>query len=509
MIAHELTAAAFERSPAGMLVVDRSGTILALNHQVESMLGYERDELVGKNVEVLVPQSRAAGHADLRASYMSDPSVRPMGAGRDLHARTRDGAELPVEIGLGPVEVDGQVLVLCTMVDISARRQVEKHLRQAQKLEAIGALAGGIAHDFNNVLQGILGYAELLRDAVQDLPEACADVDVIVQTAHRGRDLVNHILQFSRKDEQTRGRLRLEPSVHETINLLRATLRHDIEIRTHVDPQTPDVLMDATELNQVLMNLANNAAQAMEDTGGVIEVRTGPVLVDDVTNQDARVALPPGVYACLTVSDTGHGIPTTIAERIFEPFFTTKPAGKGTGLGLAMVQRIVRSLGGNVSVRSEIGSGTRFDIYLPGIAPSVRRTNPPPPAHTNRGRVLYVDDEERLAQLGHRVLSAAGFEVDAYSSSLQALADFRAAPERYDLVITDNNMPHLPGIQFASAITKVRPTIPILMVSGNSETHDPATLTDKGVRRLIQKPYSIEELKTAVAELIAASRAQR
>jgi PAS domain S-box-containing protein len=273
MIAHELTAAAFERSPAGMLVVNRNGTIIAVNHEVERMLGYDRNELMGQSVEMLVPHGRAPDHVGLRASYMSELTVRPMGAGRDLYALHRDGHELPVEIGLGPVEVEGQMFVLCTVVDISARRQVENHLRQTQKLEAIGTLAGGIAHDFNNVLQGIMGYAELLREAVCDRPEACADLDVIVDAARRGRDLVSRILQFSRKDEPTRRRHALAPLVEETAKLLRATLRHNVEIQTRVEPQTPDVTVDPTEIHQILMNLANNAAQAMEDKGGLIDIR--------------------------------------------------------------------------------------------------------------------------------------------------------------------------------------------------------------------------------------------
>ena len=503
MIAHELAAAAFEMCPSGMLVVDSNGTIVAVNRVVEQMLGYSRIELIGNCVDMLVPVSRIRSHMDLRAAYMRELTTRPMGAGRDLFAQHRDGHEVPVEIGLGPVEIDDQPFILCTIVDISARRTFEDHLRQAQKVEAIGNLASGIAHDFNNILHGIVGYAELIKETVSDKPDVCADVDVIMDAARRGRDLVKHILQFSRKSDASRDPVRIDLLVQEVVLLLRATLPRNIELLTVVDPQTPNVLADATELHQVLMNLANNAAQAMNDTGGVIDVRAEPLLVDESTLK-MHPGLHGGLHACLSVTDTGCGMSPAVAERIFEPFFTTKPVGKGTGLGLAVVQRIVRSLGGNIEVRSERSRGTRFDVFLPAATPSA--LDQPALAKDrscNQPSILYVDDEERLAQLGRRLLGGAGFNVVAFSSSLQALSEFKEHPNRYDLVITDNNMPHMAGVELARAITRIRPSVPIVMVSGNGDAMDADELRRAGIRRLISKPYSFPDLREAITELIA------
>ena len=219
MIAHDLAAAAFERSPSGMLVVDHDGVIIAVNREVERLFGYERDALVGQNVDMLVPSQHAPAHADRRAAYMTELVARPMGAGRDLFGRHRDSRELPVEIGLGPVEINGKLCVLCTVVDISARRQLENHLRQAQKLETVGNLASGLAHDFNNILQGVIGYTELARDSLRDSDrsDVCADLEVVLDTARRGRDMVARVLLFSRQGEATRSKTKIEfeaPVVH-------------------------------------------------------------------------------------------------------------------------------------------------------------------------------------------------------------------------------------------------------------------------------------------------------
>ena len=390
---------------------------------------------------------------------------------------------------------------MSTIVDITERRQFENHLRQTQKLEAIGNLASGIAHEFNNILHGILGYAELIKDAVRDQPEICADIDVIIDSAARGRDLVTRILLFARKGDPTRKKTRLEPALREAAQLLRATLPHKFEIRSHIDPSTPDVVADNTELHQIVMNLANNAAHAMGETGGLIDIQAGPILVDEKM-ASAYPALAPGMYACLSVVDTGCGIPANVLERIFEPFFTTKAVGEGTGLGLSMIQQIAKSLGGAVEVHSRVGHGTRFDVYLPVTNGSNNNGESPDRGDTRR-RILYVDDEERLAQLGRRLLEGVGFDVVAHSSSLQALTDFRSRPNRFDLVITDNNMPHLSGLELIDEITKIRPDVPIMMVSGIGETVEVSSLKTRGVRRVLAKPYTFSDLREAVAELIA------
>jgi len=496
----EFLRATFERSPTGMLAVDAEGTIVAVNRELERMLGYGREELIGHAVEIVVPSKHRSAHPDLRRAYTAQPEHRRMGAGRDLFARHSDGHEVPVEIGLSPVEVDGKAYVLSTVVDITERRQLESRLRQSQKLEAIGNLSSGIAHDFNNILHGILGYAELVKDSMRDRPDVCADVDVIIDSAARGRDLVTRILLFSRKGEPTRRGTRLEPTLQEAIHLLRATLTHRIEIRTHIDAATPDVVADATELHQILMNLANNAAHAMGDNGGVIDIHAGPILVDEKMAA-AYPTLRPGMYACVSVVDTGSGIKPEDLEHIFEPFFTTKAAGEGTGLGLAMIQQIARSMGGAVEVHSRLGLGTRFDVYIPVASVSVTERDEVE-TEDSRRRILYVDDEERLAQLGRRLLEGAGFEVVAHTSSLHALNDFRSRPHRFDLVITDNNMPHMTGLELIAEIVKIQPSVPVMMVSGIGESVDIATLRSRGVRRVLAKPYSFSDLRAAVNELL-------
>ncbi len=496
----EFALAAFERSPIGMLAIDVNGDIVAVNRELERMLGYETGEILGQRLELLVPARHATEHPNLRRSFALSPTHRRMGAGRHLFARHRNGHEVPVEIGLSPVEVEGESFVLATVVDITERRRFESRLRQTQKLESIGNLASGIAHEFNNVLHGILGYAELVRDSLKDRPDICADIDVIIDSTGRGHDLVNRILLFARKAEPVRKVTRLEPTLNEALQLLRATLPHRVKLRLSLDPSTPEVVVDATELHQIVMNLANNAAHAMGDKGGLIDIQTAPIYVDEKMAA-AFPSLRPGMYACMSVIDTGCGIPPDLIERIFEPFFTTKDVGEGTGLGLPMIQQIAKSYGGAIEVHSRVGQGTRFDVYIP-VAQATPVDDAQAPVSNDRRRILYVDDEERLAQLGRRLLESAGFDVVVHTSSVRALADFSAQPERYDLVITDNNMPHMTGLELIESMLKVRPNVPVMMVSGIGETVDSAQLKNRGIRRVLAKPYSFSALRSAVSELL-------
>jgi PAS domain S-box-containing protein len=504
-VTDEFIRTAFERCPSGLIVVDEAGIITVVNQEVERLFGYSRDELLGHSVELLVPDRSTGGHATLRERYAQKPTARRMGSGRELTARHRDGHEIPVEIGLSPITTPEGVFILGTIVDVSERRDLEERLRQNHKLEAIGNLASGIAHDFNNILLGIIGYSELAREAVRGLPSVIADLDIVIDTARRGRDLVNRILFFTRRSQPSREPTSLDVPVRDAIQLLRATLPPNIEIREGFDATSPHVVADGNELHQIAMNLATNAAHAMKEKGGVLEIRVGPVTVD----QDfaaAHAGTHAGLYARLRISDTGSGIPEEAFERIFEPFYTTKPKGEGTGLGLSVIKQIVLSLAGAIDVASRVGEGTRFDVYLPSAPPNLSQAERKGTASPKSHRILLVEDEKRLAVLGQRVLESAGFEVTAHTSSLQALEEFRSDPKRFDLLITDNTMPHMTGLQLVANVLAVRADVPILMVSGIGESMSIEELKKCGVTRLLSKPYQSADLKTAAQELVTGSR---
>jgi PAS domain S-box-containing protein len=501
----EFIRTAFERCPTGLLVVNEGGQIAVLNREVERQFGYTRDELLGQPVEMLVPQAAAAGHSKLRAQYAAIPTARRMGAGRELFGRHKDGRQIPVEIGLSSISTQDGLFILATIVDVSERRHMEERLRQPHKLEALGNLASGIAHDFNNILAGIIGYTELARTAVADAPSAVADLNVVLDTARRGRDLVSRILLFTRTTEPMRTEADLAGSVRDAIQLLRATVPSNIELREGFDPNIPRVMADNNELHQIVMNLATNAAHAMRSQGGVIEIRLDPVLVDRLFVVD-HPGMREGLHVRLSVSDTGTGIHPDAIGHIYEPFFTTKPQGEGTGLGLAVVDRIVQSLGGTIEVRSRMGEGTRFDIYIPSVAVDTSPIQVASAGGLGRQNILLVDDEGSLARLGQRVLEMAGFEVTAHTSSLHALESFRANPRHFDLLITDNTMPHMTGLELVEQVLAIRPTMPILMVSGIGESMSVDALKRLGVTRLLSKPYESSVLESVVRELIEKPR---
>jgi PAS domain S-box-containing protein len=503
--AGEFVRTAFERCPSGLIIVNAAGEIVVVNREVERQFGYARESLLGQSVEMLLPDSLAAGHSKLREQYAGIPVARPMGAGRELFGRHKDGRLIPLEIGLSSISSPQGLFILATVVDVTERRQLEERLRQTHKLEALGNLAGGIAHDFNNVLQGIIGLAELVQSAVSKMPSAVADLGVLLDTARRGRDLVNRILLFTRKNAPVRVPTDFEATMREAVQLLRAALPSNIEIREDFDATTPRVLADGNELHQIAMNLATNAAHAMKAKGGVLTIHLGPVTVDHPFITE-HPWMPAGPCARLSVWDTGIGIPPDVVDRIFEPFFTTKPTGEGTGLGLSIIERIVRSMRGAVEVQSHVGEGTRFDVYIPAVAagtPVVKERNAD---HRERRTILLVDDEVGLARLGQRVLESAGFRVTTSNSSLQALESFRADPNHFDLLITDNAMPRMSGLELVEQVRAIRPDLPILMVSRVGASLSIDTLKERGVDRVLAKPYESADLKSIVKELIETTR---
>ncbi len=504
--------AAVESAPSGLLMIDADGRIVLVNREIERLFGYSREELLGKSVDLLVPEEFRARHPVYRKGFVAEPKVRRMGSGRDLFGRRKDGTQVALEIGLTPVVTEEGVFILSAIVDISARlaaeqarRSLEEELRQAQKLEAVGTLAGGIAHDFRNILNGIIGYAELVHVALARRPEAEAltqDVQELLTFAHRGRELVERILTFSRRGTPHRKPLSLQHQVPEVVRLLRATLPSSIDIRTELNDATPSILGDATAIHQVLMNLGTNAAHAMP-LRGTLRIELEPFYVRDSiarSNPDMRE----GPYAVLTVKDSGTGIDPSVVDRVFDPFFTTKEPGAGTGLGLAMVHGIMKDHEGAVRISSELRVGTEVRCYFPALLEEVEDVaTATPETGTGHGeRILFVDDEPSLAALGRRRLEMLGYTVVVATGGAEALSLLRAEPNAFDLVVTDFTMPGQNGLELASAICRIRPDLPVILATGHIDEFAPEVTEAAGVHRVLLKPISLDDLGRAVSEVL-------
>jgi PAS domain S-box-containing protein len=493
--------AAVESSPSGMLMADSRGSILLVNREVERLFGYERAELIGQSVEMLVPARFRGAHPGQRATFFREPSTRPMGVGRDLYGLRKDGTEVPIEIGLNPIRTEEGTTVLCSVVDITTRRRTEEQARQSQKMEAIGTLAGGIAHDFNNLLLSIIGHAELIQAASSVHPEQRRDLDQILQAAERGRQLVQRILTFSRQREVARVPIQLEQTVREVLQLLRASLPTTVEIREHLSPATPRVLSDETQLHQVLMNLVTNAAHAMS-SGGVLEVSSGPVQVTEEMASHFSARLEPGLYARLRVRDTGEGMSEDVLARVFEPFFTTKDAGRGSGLGLTVVHGIVQGHGGALNIESCAGEGTCVDVFLPADPSSTAALGEEDELSVPQRHILLVDDEPAIASMVGRQLNMLGYRVTAHTSSTDALETFLAQPDAFDALVTDNTMPKLTGLALAQRLLAVRRDLPVLLVSGLAAVTSWDELHAMGIRKVLPKPHTMDQLGAALAEML-------
>jgi PAS domain S-box-containing protein len=396
-------------------------------------------------------------------------------------------------------------------IDVSAQRQaqldkehLEAQLRQSQKMEAIGTLAGGIAHDFNNILGAILGYGELAHQHSGEGTPMRRYLDNVMHATGRAKALVDRILGFSRSGLGERVPVNVQSVIEETLELLPASLPYGIRVESRLEAGNVAVIGDATHLHQVAMNLFTNALQAMEH-GGVLRVVLERITLSEQLSL-ARGALAPGAYVRLSVADTGPGIPAAVLERVFDPFFTTKGVGEGTGLGLSLVHGIVTDLGGAIDVKTRAGEGTTFEIWLPITAeigqPAAEAVRELPRGHGET--VMIVDDERPLVELTEEILAELGYEPVGFDSSAAALAAFRAAPERYDLILTDEAMPDLIGTELARHFRQCRPGVPIIVVSGHGGTQLAKAAALIGVNELLCKPLERRELAESLARVLRA-----
>ncbi len=380
------------------------------------------------------------------------------------------------------------------------RRKLEERIQHAQKMEAIGTLAGGIAHDFNNILSSILGYIELAQIDTPGRSQLTHYLENAHQAGLRAKDLVQQILTFSRKGRQQERVVSLTPIIKEVVKLLRASIPATIDIRQRIETEDAVVAADPVQIHQVLMNLGTNAAHAMEEDGGLLEITLGQVDVDEP--DDAGLAdLKPGRYAQLMIKDTGQGMPDEVRERIFEPYFTTKEMERGTGLGLSVVHGIVTRHDGHIGVRSEPGQGACFTIHLPlhtARTPRPVKTIEPAPRGTER--ILFIDDEAELVDIGRQALEYLGYQVTTCDNGQDALNLFRQSPDAFDVVITDMTMPQLTGDKLARALLEIRPQLPIIVCTGYSHRMSPEKAQEIGIRSFLMKPLVVDTLARTIRD---------
>jgi len=397
---------------------------------------------------------------------------------------------------------DGTIDYLTVVsADTTERTKMQKRLQQSEKMEAIGLLAGGIAHDFNNVLAGIIGFADMSLDEVQENSSIAEYIQQILKASSRAKNLVKQILTFSRQSHEEKNPLYLKPILTETIQLLRASLPSTIEIKSKIYPDSKPVLGNSDKLHEVIINLCTNAAYAMNEKGVLeIELREKNILNE---LQGAISTIEPGLYSVISIRDDGCGMDKELISHIFEPFYTTKPVGSGTGMGLAVVIGIIQVHHGDIKVISEKGKGTEFVIYLPKTDKDLfSEEQDEEEIPFGNESVMFIDDEDLLCSLAQSMLTSLGYKVTTFNDSLKALKSFRQFPDQYDLIITDQTMPALTGIELVKEILSIRPGLPIILCTGFSKSVDKTQCEKAGVKSFCLKPLRKKEIAVKMREIL-------
>lgn len=526
-----------ETMSEGALTITPDGTILHCNRQFAVLSGRRLNKVIGDSLYGMV---EPAGEWDLEPIIRSCP---PKGCRGEFLLKTPKGASIPIHLSARPLMLETEAL--CVVVtDLSVqngiqnmlqeeikrrmvaedelrashadledaykklvketqdKQSLEERLRQAQKMESLGTLTGGIAHDFNNILAAILGFAEMSLDDAPRSSQQERNLKHIITSCFRGRDLIQQMLAFSRKTDILRKSLSLSPLISETVKLLRASLPSSIELVFSKKAGIDTVNANPSEIQQIIMNLCMNSAQAMPDAQGKIEVILSN---SDVRSPSAhQPELIPGTYFTVTVKDTGRGMEPAIMRRIFEPFYTTKEIGKGTGMGLAVVYGIVTGLSGDISVESTPGKGTSFRVMLPVVEiKSKKDISPAGEVPRGKGeRILFVDDDELLAELARGMLERLGYEVKAMTDSKEAFELFSRDPSQFDLVFTDQTMPKITGLKLAQEVLKIRPGMPILLYTGHSDAVSFEAIERIGIKGSLMKPLAKQEAAKAIRRVL-------
>ena len=495
--------------------MDGEGRIVEFNAAAERCFGHERSAVLGRRLaDVIIPERLRSGHTEGLSNFARTGSGPFVGRLVETTALRADGSEFPVELAIGVAVAPAGNIYVGHLRDITARRQAESRrvelegqLRQAQKMEAIGHLTGGIAHDFNNILTSVTGYIVLATERAERLGSA----DLVRQlgqahlAAQRARDLISQMLAFARRQRSERRPLALAAELRQSAQLLRSTLPSSVELQTALDAHAPAVVGDSVQIEQVVFNLCINARDAIRGAGAV-RIGLGSATIEGVC-ASCRAPLR-GHWVVVSVDDSGSGVSEAVRERMFEPFYTTKPVGSGSGMGLAMVHGIVHEHGGHLLVDPVAPRGTSFRVLLPPAQSAPERTLTDdvetPARGALAGRVLLVEDEAMVAAFMSELLGGWGFEVVHCGNPLE-VEQLLAQSAGFDVVLTDQTMPGLTGLELAERLATTRPALPVLLYSGFGEGIDPAELTRSGVRALLRKPIEPEALRSALAESLGVS----
>ncbi len=493
-----------EQSPSVYELYDIAGTQIEVNKAYENLWNFPegRERTVNKfnlfksqqvaDTGLIVQIEKAyAGETVSLPPYSFDPTgeTEADGAGR---VRWLNSKIYPLKDRQGRV-----TNIVITHEDISDRihaenenKELQEQIVQSQKLGIIGTLASGIAHDFNNILTPIIGYTHLMREQKGRSEQDYERLSVISSSARRAKELVEQVLNFSRRTEEEQHPIQLKAQIEDTISLLRASIPSTIEFS--LDLQNQQVLASAARIHQVVLNLCTNAAQAMQETGGRVTIK----LAQTEVTADSRTLLPAGRYALLSISDTGPGIAPEVLPQIFDPYFTTKNIGEGTGLGLATVQRILTSLGGNIRVESQLGQGSTFSLQIPltRATETTQKAFVPQDLPEGDKHLLLVDDEESLVSISTEFLQGLGYRVTGFTCSHKALKAFEQCPEDFDLLITDMTMPKLTGIDLSQKINDIRPELPVILCSGQQDMLTKQNFDGINLLKALQKPDLFAEM---------------
>jgi two-component system, cell cycle sensor histidine kinase and response regulator CckA len=499
-----LLVALLESASQAIVSTDAGGRIVLANPRVVEIFGYTVQELLGAEIELLLPESKRAAHGRQRQDYFSRPRTRPMGIGLDLTGRRKDGTEFPVEVSLSTVETAEGRFAIAFVSDITLRKSLEHQLVHAQKMEAVGRLAGGVAHDFNNMLTVIAGYNRMILDELSTMDPLRGYAEEILKAADRAAALTNQLLAFSRRQVMKPRVINTNAVILQTEKMLRRLIGEDIQLVLNLSVETGNILSDPNHIEQAIVNLAANARDAMP-MGGRITVETGNVQIDE-TYAKTHMGVKPGEFVLIAVSDTGHGMDAATRQSIFEPFFTTKQHGKGTGLGLATVYGMVKQSGGDIWVYSEPGQGTTFKLYFPRVAQDPTPGDSEEAAQPIRDlsdTLLLVEDEDQVRDLVVRILEQLGYTVLAAANGEEAIQVSRDYPGHISLLVTDVVMPKMSGKEVADALVAGRPGLKVLYLSGYTEN----TVVNHGVLDanvdFLSKPFSRDALAAKIHEILS------